>query len=191
MRLVQGVPVGYGLDGWVIAATNRDLAAMVRDGAFREDLYFRLNVVPIAIPSLRERPEDIPLLVERFVAELRRKLGKPLKSVCPASLRRLQGYGWPGNVRELQNVIERAAILADSPVIEVSDLLIGAATTPQPTRAPGGTLSLKDAERDHIIGVLEQTAWTLEGPGGAAALLGLAPSTLRSKMQRLGIARQA
>jgi transcriptional regulator with GAF, ATPase, and Fis domain len=163
----------------------------VRAGAFREDLYFRLNVFPIAIPPLRERPEDIPLLVKRFVAELRRKLGKPLESVCPASLRRLQGYGWPGNVRELQNVIERAAILADSPVIEVSDLLIGSATTTPPSRAQGGTLSLKGAERDHILGVLEQTAWTLEGPGGAAALLGLAPSTLRSKMQRLGIARQA
>ncbi|WP_020504866.1 sigma-54-dependent Fis family transcriptional regulator [Lamprocystis purpurea] len=173
-------------DARVIAATNRNLAAMVGNGTFREDLYFRLNVFPIHIPPLRERPQDIPVLAQRFLNESARKLGKPIKGIDPKSLARLQAYGWPGNVRELQNLIERSAILADHPVVEIADSLLGAARA-EPARH--ARCSLKDAERAHILAILNETQWAIEGPGGAAALLGLAPSTLRSKMIRLGIRR--
>ena len=173
-------------DARVVAATNRDLAEMVQAGTFREDLFFRLNVFPIRIPPLRERPEDVPVLARSFLETLGPKLGKPLRDIAPHSMRNLERHDWPGNVRELQNVIERAAILADTPVIEVPDFAIGAARGVSERVAPR---ALKDAERAHLLDVLTETDWTIEGPGGAAELLGLAPSTLRSKMKRLGIDR--
>jgi PAS domain S-box-containing protein len=173
-------------DARVIAATNRNLADMVSAGTFREDLYFRFNVFPIHIPPLRERPEDIPLLAQVFLEQFARKLGKPFSGVDPKSLTKLQKYGWPGNIRELRNIIERSAILADTPIVEITDGLIAVATGEPPGMA---ARSLKDAERAHILNILKDTNWAIEGPGGAAALLGLAPSTLRSKMNRLGICR--
>jgi len=173
-------------DARVVAATNRDLADMVEAGGFRQDLLFRLNVFPIRIPPLRERPEDIPVLARAFLENLVPKLDKPLREIDANSLANLRRYSWPGNVRELQNVIERAAILAETPIVEVPEALIGLGCT-APRRKP--TRALKDAEREHIANVLEETGWTVEGPGGAAEVLGLAPSTLRSKMNRLGIRR--
>jgi len=173
-------------DARLVAATNRDLGERVRTGGFRQDLYYRLNVFPIRIPPLRERPEDIPVLARTFLWKLARKLGKSFDELSAESLERLRAYTWPGNVRELQNVIERAAILADGAVVEVPAAhLCGDGST----EAPAAPRAYKDAEREHILRTLAQTDWLIEGPAGAAALLALAPSTLRSKMKRLGIDR--
>ena len=174
-------------DARVIAATNRQLADMVRAGSFREDLFFRLNVFPIRIPALRERPEDIPLLASDFLQRFARKLGRRLQEISPAALKKLINYSWPGNVRELQNVIERAAILTEGTTVESADIALGDGDN----TIPGAVTSraLQDTERHHIIQVLEDTGWTVEGRRGAAEVLGLAPSTLRSKMKRLGIRR--
>lgn len=168
----------------VIAATNRDLAAAVKSGAFRSDLYYRLNVFPLTVPPLRERKSDIPLLVNHLLGRFAKKLGKPLERVSKESLERLMRYDWPGNVRELLNVIERAAILARSSVVHVEDSLDlrlrVAAESP-------GLMKLEDMERSHIMRVLEETSWMIDGPRGAALILGLHPNTLRSRMQKLGI----
>ncbi len=182
------------VDVRVIAATNRDLGAMVRAGTFRGDLYYRLNVFPLRIPPLRERREDIPALARSFLARAARDLGRSLTHLTPESLDKLQEYPWPGNVRELQNVIERAAILADGPLVPVRDPLEPpgppelAAGPPAMGRA--GIRGAKEAERAHIEHVLAETGWTIEGEQGAARLLELAPSTLRSRMKRLGIRRR-
>jgi len=173
-------------DARVIAATNRNLEELVRAGTFREDLYYRLNVFPIWIPPLRERPDDIPVMAQAFLEKLAHDLGKDFEDLSPASLQRLKGYRWPGNARELQNVIERAAILADGPVVEVPEVL--APCGGKAVKA-NGSRTLREAERECILSVLDETAWQIEGAVGAAALLGLAPSTLRSSMRRLGIAR--
>jgi transcriptional regulator with GAF, ATPase, and Fis domain len=177
------------VDARVIAATNRDLAEMVKHGEFRADLYYRLNVFPIRIPPLRERHEDIPVLARHFLQQLARKLGKPLVDLTPRSLTRLQVYPWPGNVRELQNVIERATILASGPLVDIDDALDMRLEASAGAEAPLHRGTLEDVEPSYITQVLDASHWTIEGERGAAAILDLHPSTLRSRMQKLNIKR--
>ena len=167
----------------IIAATNRDLWKEVQAGAFREDLFYRLNVFPITMPPLRQHAEDIPFLVEHFVANFSKKLGKKITSVTPATLNALRNYPWPGNVRELANVIERAVINNNGPVLQISNLAESLhVETPS---APSKTL--EEIERDYIITVLNGTGWRVEGQHGAARILGLHPSTLRTRMAKLRV----
>ncbi len=176
------------VDVRVIAATNRDLGEMVSSGKFRADLFYRLNVFPISIPPLRERLDDIPQLCKHFLAQLERKIGKRYTGISPDSLRKMYHYSWPGNVRELQNVIERAAILATSPILDIDNLI--QLSEPLPAqKLPGTPATLNEVERDHIALALELVNWVVEGEHGAAALLGMNPSTLRYRMQKLGIQR--
>jgi formate hydrogenlyase transcriptional activator len=171
------------VDVRIIAATNRNLEKAVEDKAFREDLFYRLNVFPIVVPPLRERVEDIPTLAWEFVTEFSKSLGKPIESISKESLHQLQIYSWPGNVRELRNVIERAVILADSPRLTV--------LIPQPvvTRPPFSSLTLRDLEIGHIRATLESTNWRIRGHLGAAERLGLKPTTLETRMVKLGLSR--
>jgi transcriptional regulator with GAF, ATPase, and Fis domain len=175
-------------DARVIAATNRDLAAAVADGTFRNDLFYRLNVFPIAMPPLRQRKEDIPILVEYFAARYAPRFGKRFQSIEKNSMDRILAYSWPGNVRELQNVIERAAILSEGDVLRVDEPLLGSGTGPPPP-SPATPLpdSLRDAERRRIEEALAQTAGRVSGAKGAAARLGIPSTTLESRIQRLGI----
>ncbi|HZS33212.1 MAG TPA: sigma 54-interacting transcriptional regulator [Methylomirabilota bacterium] len=201
----------------VLAATNRDLAEAVAAGRFRADLYYRLAVLPVEVPPLRARRADIPQLVMFFLTRFAKRFGKPIEAVSRASMERLLEYGWPGNVRELQNVIERAVVLADGPVLELDPHLLpraepapapaaeaavaraGAARPgpPGPPAASGGAAgpaepaTLAEVERRHIRATLDRTGWVVEGPRGAARALGLHPNTLRSRMARLGIRRPA
>jgi formate hydrogenlyase transcriptional activator len=168
----------------VLAATNRDLHAQVEAGRFRSDLYYRLNVFPVAVPPLRERREDIVLLVEHFAARAARRLGRKPAAVSPAFFAQAQAYDWPGNVRELQNLVERAMIMSTGPTLEPVEL--PAASRPA---APSGNGTLEAMERAHITRVLEQTQWVIEGKQGAARILGLNPSTLRGRLRKLGIRR--
>ena len=172
------------VDVRVIAATNRDLEKLIEEKQFREDLYYRLNVFPLSLPPLRERPGDTALLVRHFIEKYSKKLGKEIDTMPQKVMAALQAYDWPGNVRELENIIERALILARGATLRLDDLLINSRKSTTPT-APAGTL--KDVERHHILQVLEQTHWRIEGQRGAAIRLGLNPSTLRSRMRKLGI----
>jgi transcriptional regulator with GAF, ATPase, and Fis domain len=172
-------------DARIVAATNRDLAADVAARRFREDLYYRLSVFPLRLPPLRERPEDLPLLAQHFLARFQEKLKKPLRALTPESVERLTRYAWPGNIRELQNVLERACVLAHGEVVEVVDGLRGA---PADSPPPSDLRKLEEVERDHILRVLEWTEGVIQGPRGAAHILALHPNTLRSRMERLGIA---
>ncbi len=174
----------------VVAATNRDLEEMVREGKFRADLYYRLSVVPLRVPALRERTMDLSLLVPFFVQKCAKKLGKQIGSVSDDVMRRLADYSWPGNVRELQNVIERAVILSPGNTLVLAEELRSAAlASARSTPVPGNASSLDDVERNHIESVLNQAQWMIEGDRGAARILGMNPSTLRSRMQKLGIQR--
>jgi len=164
----------------VVAATNRDLTDDVRKGRFREDLYYRLNVFPIRMPPLRERPQDIPLLVWDFLAEFSTRMGKKITQVPRATMETLQRHPWPGNVRELRNVIEHGAIITRGETLRIP-LLDDAASGAAPPQ------TMADAERGHILRVLEGTHWRIKGPRGAAAALGLRPSTLYGRMKKLGI----
>jgi transcriptional regulator with GAF, ATPase, and Fis domain len=175
------------VDVRIIAASNRNLEEEVRRGRFRQDLYYRLNVFPITVPPLRQRPEDIPLLVDVFVQRLARKLGKPITSITKKTLQTLQGYAWPGNVRELESVVERAVIVSSGPTLHLADRLLA----PEITVSPSRGRRLDEVERAHIVRILEETRWRISGPNGAAALLGLNPSTLRSRIHKLGIQRAA
>jgi len=157
----------------------------VREGRFRADLLYRLNVFPIDVPPLRRRREDIPLLVSLFVSTLARRLGKPLRGFSPRSMERLMAYSWPGNVRELQNVVERAAILATGAVLDVESTFMEAPEVVDPVTIPTGTLD--NVQRSHIQAVLTKTGGVVEGTKGAAAILGIHPNTLRSRMRKLGI----
>jgi transcriptional regulator with GAF, ATPase, and Fis domain len=175
------------VDVRVIAATNRDLTEEVRQNRFRDDLYYRLNVFPITLPSLRERREDIPLLAQHLANRFARALPKTIKPIPDSVARALQQYDWPGNIRELENVIQRAIILSPDGVISMNDISLSAA------RAPTATVgtTLEEIERNHIQRMLNTTLWRIEGRRGAAELLGLKPSTLRSRLRKLGIRRGA
>ena len=179
------------VDVRIIAATNRDLQSHVAASKFRSDLYFRLNVFPISVPPLRDRREDIPRLVERLAATAARRMGRPFTSVSPGFLERARAYDWPGNIRELENLVERALIMSNDGALEVQHLSFGldngsGSATPLPTSA-----TLEDLERAHIQSMLTQTGWRIEGERGAAALLGLNPSTLRGRIRKLGIRRNS
>ena len=185
LRVVQdgqferlGNPKTISVDVRIIAATNRDLAERVKEGFFRQDLYFRLNVFPIHVPALRERQEDIPVLTWRFVRELERKMGKKIESIPRKTMEMLQRYPWPGNVRELRNAVEQALIGTSGNQLHLQ--------MPHPRES---TLlpSLKGMEHRHILTALEKTGWRIKGTGGAAELLGMKPSTLYTTMRRLGI----
>ncbi|MGH9900435.1 MAG: sigma 54-interacting transcriptional regulator, partial [Pyrinomonadaceae bacterium] len=170
----------------VIAATNRDLKREIAQGRFREDLFYRLNVFPITVPPLRDRKEDIPLLVNSFVNKFNRKLGTVINTVPPATMSALQSYWWPGNVRELGNVIERGVINTQGTALRLADNLDDF----QPANLSSAEAkSLVEIERSHIIKTLEAANWKVEGPGGAAHILGLNASTLRTRMNKLDIRR--
>jgi formate hydrogenlyase transcriptional activator len=169
------------VDVRVVGATNRNLAQMVEEGLFRSDLYYRLNVFPIQIPPLRERREDIPLLVRYFVQKYARQMDRRIETISTEEMEALARYHWPGNVRELENLIERAVILSPGP-----ELRVPVAELKQPSEAPS-SLSLESAEREHIVRVLRETNWVVGGPHGAATRLGLKRTTLQSKMRKLGI----
>jgi formate hydrogenlyase transcriptional activator len=186
------------VDVRVIAATNRNLAEAMQRGRFRLDLYYRLNVYPIQIPALRERREDIGLLAQTFLGEVSRRLGRVFDPVPAEVLEVLRRYEWPGNVRELQNVIERAAVVSSARRLQLTDGWAVSFGTPPVTDAAAFNRSielvrreptLEELERSHILEVLQQTGWRVEGPKGAAVILGLNPSTLRSRMLKFGIRR--
>ena len=178
------------VDVRIVAATNADLLSAIGEGRFRSDLYYRLRVFPLVLPSLRERPEDIPLLAQHFLENYRRKLKRPPLELSGSTIERLLRYSWPGNIRELQNLIERGVILARSGIVEIDDqLLMPSTSTSMAQAAP--LINLQEIEREHIRHVLEQTHWRIYGPYGAATQLGLNPSTLRSRMKKLGISRPA
>ena len=164
----------------VIAATNRNLADAIRQGRFREDLYYRLNVFPIRVPPLRERAEDIPQLVWAFLAEFNSRMGKKITQVPRKAMDALQRHPWPGNVRELRNVIEHGAIVTPGDTLRVPMIDEAMPSADQP-------MTLADAEREHILRALETAGWHVKGPNGAAALLGINPGTLYGRMKKLGI----
>jgi formate hydrogenlyase transcriptional activator len=183
----------------LLAATNRDLPRMVGDGQYRSDLYYRLNVFPIQLPPLRDRPEDIPRLVRHFTQKFARRMGRQIETIPADAMDALVRYAWPGNVRELENVVERAVILSPGTTLQipVGDLKPATVpeneTIPSNNSAPNGNsarhASLADAEREHILRTLRETEWVLGGPKGAAARLDMKRTTLQSKMKKLGIAR--
>ena len=174
----------------VVAATNQDLAQLVANKQFRADLYYRLKVIPVSLPPLRERVEDIPLLVEHFVQKFSARMGKPIDLIPDEVMEVLKSHDWPGNIRELQNFIERAVVLSPESVLRPTFSELKRMTKQQPTAAAARTLA--EAERDHILDVLEQTDGQIGGMHGAAARLGLPRTTLVYKMRKLGIqARRA
>jgi formate hydrogenlyase transcriptional activator len=173
------------IDVRVVSATNRDLARLVESGAFRSDLFYRLNVFPLTVPPLRERRDDIPTLVRYFAQRYARRMNRHIETVSTETIAALERYHWPGNVRELENLIERAVILSPSPVLHIplSEL------KSNPDGHATGLATLAEAERDHIVRALEESKWVLGGAKGAAALLGMKRTTLQSRMQKLGISR--
>jgi PAS domain S-box-containing protein len=187
-----GSPRTIKTDVRIIAATNRNLKDEIRNGKFREDLYYRLNVFPVTMPPLRQRKEDIPLLVNHFVSKFNNKIGKKIETVSTNTLSLLQDYYWPGNVRELESVIERAVIISPGSSLQVLERFETFQKTGELTgeTAGGEVKALADMERDHILQVLLKTAWRVEGKSGAAVLLGINPSTLRARMRKFGIVRQ-
>ena len=199
-------PVGSSrtvrVDVRVIAATNRDLEKAIQTGAFRSDLYYRLNVLPLAVPALRERRSDIPQLVAHFLDRFSKKTGKTMAGVSTRTMESLVNYSWPGNIREMQNVIERGVVLSQNSVLDLgTDVLPAEVAHPSALSALNPETSghaaplspvpdaLEEVERHHILAVLDRTRWVINGPRGAAAILGMHPSTLRSRMAKLGIVR--
>ncbi len=170
----------------VIAATNRNLEQLSKSGHYRADLYYRLNVFPIHLPALHEREGDIPLLAQYFVRKHASNLGKKITRIPERMMTALQRYRWPGNIRELEHVIERAVILSEDQELEPIDWL---SPTSGKTSGNGQALTLEDIERQHIVEILEQTGWRVSGPKGAAAILGLKPTTLEARMKKLGVSR--
>lgn len=180
------------VDVRVIAATNRNLAQAVKDGTFRADLFYRLNVFPLLLPPLRERRDDIPLLVQFLIAKFAARIGKSMSGVSDATMRRLLDYAWPGNVRELENVLERAVILAQGPVIDIDRSAFAPSSVPAESlvTTKNNDRTLDSIEKNHMIQVLRESDWIIEGPRGAADVLGLHPNTLRSRLKKLGISRE-
>lgn len=175
------------VDVRLVTATNRDLTQMVAERQFREDLYYRLNVFPIQLPPLRERPEDIPLLVRYFAQKNARQMNKRIETISSEALEALSRYHWPGNIRELENVIERAVILSRGPVLQIPLSELKQAVEAN----AGGPETLAAAEREHILRALRESNGVISGPNGAAARLGLKRTTLTAKMRKLGITRQS
>jgi formate hydrogenlyase transcriptional activator len=178
-----GSPRAIRIDTRIIAATHRDLEKLVADGTFREDLFYRLNVFPIHVPPLRERVEDIPPLVWRFVVDISKALGKRIDTIPQPTMQALLQYPWPGNVRELRNVVERSMILAKGPRLTIE------VPTAAPVRTAGRSSKLTDVEKEHIRSILESTTWRIRGAGGAAERLGLPPTTLETRIAKLGLVR--
>lgn len=174
------------VDVRVVAATNQDLKQMIADRCFRADLYYRLNVFPIVLPALRERAEDIPLLARHFVGRFAARLNKDIRYIPDSLIQRLLLHSWPGNIRELQNLLERAVIMSEGPELFLPPEQLRIIETPG---IPMAARTLAEAEREHIIGVLNQVRWVVGGRDGAAARLGLARTTLISRMAKLGIVR--
>ena len=177
-----GSPRGIAVDARIVAATHRDLEQLMAAGTFRDDLYYRLNVFPIRVPPLRERGEDIPVLVWRFVEEFANTFGRRIESISRENMAALQAYSWPGNIRELRNVVERAMITATGTRLTIP---VPASTTASARRST----KLVDVEKSHIRSVLESTNWRIRGPGGAADRLGLKPTTLETRLAKLGVKR--
>ena len=175
----------HHVDVRLVAATNRNLADMVKRNEFRSDLYYRLNVFPIPLPPLRGRREDIPALVEHFVAIYALRMGKQIEHIPRETMSAITSYPWPGNIRELQNFIERSVILTCGNVLQSPLECLKSATAVESVEA----ITLEDVERDHICKILEETRWVVAGPNGAAARLGIKRSTLYFRMQKLGISR--
>ncbi|HSZ59063.1 MAG TPA: sigma 54-interacting transcriptional regulator [Tepidisphaeraceae bacterium] len=193
-RVGGGAPIK--VDVRIIAATNRDLVSASRQGKFREDLFYRLNVFPILLPPLRQRKQDIPLLVQFLLNKFATRIGKRIRTVTPQTMHRLCEYEWPGNVRELENLLERAVILANSDTLEIDPRQLETApplaTSLSPAVGPIASqtpTSLEELERSHILAVLKQTNWVIEGARGAARILDLHPNTLRSRLKKLGLSR--
>jgi PAS domain S-box-containing protein len=178
-----GSPRAIRIDARIIAATHRDLEKLVADGTFREDLFYRLNVFPIHVPPLRERVEDIPPLVWRFVVDISKALGKRIDTIPQPTMHALLQYPWPGNVRELRNVVERSMILAKGPRLTID------VPTAASARTAGRSSKLTDVEKEHIRSILESTTWRIRGAGGAAERLGLPPTTLETRIAKLGLVR--
>lgn len=172
------------VDFRLVAATNRNLSEMVANGQFRRDLYYRLSVFPIEIPPLRDRAEDIPILVWHFVKMYERQMNKHIEKILPEDMDALVNHGWPGNVRELQNVVERSMVVSSGSVLSLSR-----PTEPKRSDTSGAMRTLAEAERDHILQALRNADWVLGGPHGAAVRLGVKRTTLLYKMRRLGIDR--
>jgi formate hydrogenlyase transcriptional activator len=175
----------HQVDVRLVAATNRNLVDMVKRNEFRSDLYYRLNVFPVPLPPLRGRREDIPALVEHFVAIYAFRMGKQIEHISPETMSALTSYQWPGNIRELQNFIERSVIVTSGNILQSPLASLTNAAEVQSV----GAITMEDAERDHIRKALEQTRWVVAGPNGAAARLGIKRSTLYFRMQKLGISR--
>jgi transcriptional regulator with GAF, ATPase, and Fis domain len=180
-----GSPRTIKVDVRVIASTSRELKEEVRSKRFREDLYYRLNVFPVTLPPLRMRKEDIPLLAKHFIEKYSKKLGRTFDTVPKSALKILQGYDWPGNVRELEHVIERAVITSQDSAFKLADRFEGEALA----SVTNGCEDLETIEKEHILKVLNNTSWRIEGPSGAASILNLHPSTLRFRIKKLGLKR--
>lgn len=177
------------VDVRVIAATNRDLKKAASEDRFRPDLYYRLNVFPIYLPPLRERTEDIPLLIHYFVNKHMRRIGKRINHITPELTKQFSSYSWPGNIRELENAVERAVILAKGDTLELVDELIAQTALKTEVKSSNSFQTLEEVERIYIMKILGETKWIIEGQNGAAKILGLNPNTLRSRLQKLGIRR--
>jgi formate hydrogenlyase transcriptional activator len=183
-----GSPRTIKIDVRIIAATNRNLEQEILNGKFREDLYYRLNVFPITMPPLRQRKDDIPLLVNHFVTKFNKKIGRNISSLSKETLKALQEYHWPGNVRELESIIERAVITSRGNALEVRDRFENLRMNEE--HEGGDVKALVELEHDHVLQVLKKVGWRIEGKHGAAILLGLNPSTLRARMRKYGIVRK-
>jgi transcriptional regulator with GAF, ATPase, and Fis domain len=170
----------------LLAATNQDLRVLIEQNRFRHDLYYRLNVFPIHIPPLRERPEDIPLLAVHFLEMFNQKLGKNLKGLTNRQIKELQQYRWPGNVRELKHVIERAAIMSEGAHLVLPDLAQTMNNGPEKTKL----FTMKEMERQHILAALAACNWRVSGQGGAAEILDMKPTTLYARIRKLGIEKK-
>jgi transcriptional regulator with GAF, ATPase, and Fis domain len=182
-----GNPKTVKVDVRIIAATNRNLSREIKDGNFREDLYYRLNVFPIHVPPLRERKEDIPLLINYFVNKFSRKIGKKIDTVSQVMIEQMMEYCWPGNVRELENIVERAVITNEGNKLTLSEVLPKVASM---TALEVEYKTLEEIEKQHIIKILEKTDWQVSGEKGAAKILGMKRTTLEARMKKLNIEKK-